>query len=245
MGKLNQVIAIEKGVKSRVQSEVTELYKVAQKPELFSGFVKSYTKKDDEGEDFPPEKKKVQFRVDDLLRKAQRSMTELMEVTARKDWTNCVARADVLVDQEVVIPGAPITYLLFLEKQLTDLRTMIGALPLLDEADTWTKDDNAALMRTDAIQTHRTKKVQKPIVLYNATPEHPAQTQLITEDNVVGYWSAIKHSGAMSKPDKEALLTRVETLLKGVKVAREKANMQEEEIAPSVGDAIFGYLLAK
>src|SRR6266403_1626085 len=89
MGKLNQVIAIEKGVKSRVQSEVTELYKIAQKPELFSGFVKSYTKKDDEGEDFPPERKKVQFRVDDLLRKAQRSMTELMEVTARKDWTNC------------------------------------------------------------------------------------------------------------------------------------------------------------
>ncbi|MDQ3812829.1 MAG: hypothetical protein M3347_02630 [Armatimonadota bacterium] len=39
--KLNQVVAIEKGVKSRVYGEVTELHKTSQKPELFNGFIKT------------------------------------------------------------------------------------------------------------------------------------------------------------------------------------------------------------
>jgi hypothetical protein len=243
MGKLNQVIAIEKGVKSRVQSEVTDLYKIAQKPDLFNGFVKSYTKRDEDGEDLPSERKKVQFKVADVLRKVQRSMTELMDVTARKDWTNCLAHSPVTIDGKVLIEDAPISYLLFLEKQLTDFRTMANALPLLDEAEQWAVDPNAGLMRTEPIQTHRTKKVQKPIVLYDATDKHPAQTQLITEDVVVGLWGTVKHSGAMPKPDKEALIARIDTLLRAVKFARENANMADEEPVPQVGDAIFGYLL--
>jgi hypothetical protein len=44
MAKLNQVLAIEKGVKSRVFSEITQLNNAAQKPALFTGFAKNYKK---------------------------------------------------------------------------------------------------------------------------------------------------------------------------------------------------------
>jgi hypothetical protein len=54
MAKLNQIVAIEKSVKSRVYGEITEMHKLAQKPDLFSGFSKQYRKKDEEGEDCPP-----------------------------------------------------------------------------------------------------------------------------------------------------------------------------------------------
>ncbi|HEX5084517.1 MAG TPA: hypothetical protein VFY40_20945 [Blastocatellia bacterium] len=40
MSKLNQIVAIEKGVKSRVYGEITEMRKLSQKPDLFSGFSK-------------------------------------------------------------------------------------------------------------------------------------------------------------------------------------------------------------
>ena len=50
--KLNQVIAIEKGVKSRVYGEITEMHKTSQKAELFNGFAKNYRKKDEDGEDY-------------------------------------------------------------------------------------------------------------------------------------------------------------------------------------------------
>ena len=107
MAKLNQIIAIEKGIKSRVYSEVTELNKAVQKAELFNGFSKTYQKKDDDGESLPPENKRVQFTTSDVLRSAQRALTELLDVTARKDYTNCRAMATVKIDDKEIIKDAP------------------------------------------------------------------------------------------------------------------------------------------
>lgn len=241
--KLNQIIAVEKGIKSRVYGEITEINKIVQKAELFSGFAKEYRKKDEDGEDLPAEKKRVQFTTAELLRQLERLSTELMDVTARKDWTNCTAVADVTVDSRVIISRAPVTFLLFLEKQLTDLRTLVGNLPVLDEGENWSRDPNSGLYKTEATQTHRTKKISKPIVLYPATPEHPAQTQLVSEDVIAGFWHLVKHSGAMPKPDKQRIAERVEKLLQAVKRAREEANGVEEIAAPSIGGPIFAYLL--
>lgn len=243
MAKLNQIIAIEKGIKSRTYGELSELHKVAQKPELFNGFAKAYQKKDEDSEDLPSEQKRVQFVAREVLRSAERLMSELMEVTARKDWTNCTAKGTVVVDGKTIIDKAPVSYLLFVEKQLNDLRTFVSVLPVLDGADNWSQDVNDGLFKTGAIQTHRTKKVQRPIVLYDATPEHPAQTQLITEDVLAGYWSAVKQSGALPTTAKLALLDRIVKLQQAVKEAREAANMQEEVVSPDVGTAIFNYLL--
>lgn len=243
MPKLNQIIAIEKGVKSRVYGEVTDLHKSSQKPDLFHGFVKTYRKRDEEGEDYPPERKKVQLNADALLARVAELLTELFDVTASKDWANCHAVADIEVDGRVLVTGAPTPYLLFLEKQLSDLHTFVSKLPELDEADDWFKDENSGLFKTTAIPTHRTKKIQKPIVLYEATKEHPAQTQMITEDVIVGYWDTIKQSGAIPMPRKQQLLERVEKLAKAVKFAREQANSAE---APhqKIGRPIFDYLFS-
>lgn len=245
MAKLNQIIAIEKGIKSRVYGDITELNKAIQKPELFNGFSKIYQKKDEDSEELPPERKRVQFSAPDVLRSVERSMTELMDVTARKDWTNCVAKGDVILDGMPIITGAPVSYLLFLEKQLTDLRTFVGNMPVLDIADDWKKDVNSGLYKTDATQTHRTKKLQKAIVLYPATTEHPAQTAMITEDVIVGFWSQVKQSGAMPKPDKDDLLQKIEKLLRAIKEARESANMNDEVSVPNVGGIVFNYLLGE
>jgi hypothetical protein len=164
-------------------------------------------------------------------------------VTARKDWANCLAKATVEVDGKPLLHDVPVTFLLFLEKQLTDMRTLVDRLPVLDEAEQWNFDENAKLYKTDAITTHRTRKVQKPIVMYDATPEHPAQTQLIVEDVIVGHWKLTKHSGALPKGEKDKLIARIEKLLQGVKQAREAANGLDEVKTPAVGDTVFGYLL--
>lgn len=244
MAKLNQIIAIEKGIKSRVYGDITTLNKAIQKPELFNGFSKTYAKKDDDGEDLPAEKKRVQFTVPEVLKATERGMTELMEVTARKDWTNSDARASITVNGSgPLLTDVPVTYLLFLEKQMTDLRTFIGNLPVLDESEDWSKDENSGLFKAAPTQTHRTKKLQKPVVLYPATPEHPAQTAMVTEDIIAGFWTQVKQSGAMPKPEKEALMERVEKLVQAIKEAREAANAADEIKPPDVGGAIFGYLM--
>jgi hypothetical protein len=215
---------------------------LSQKPDLFSGFSKQYRKKDEDGEDYPPEQKRVQILADEQLSRAAKLLSELFDVTATKDWANCRAVADVEVDGNVLIAGAPVPFLLFLEKQISDLHTLVDKLPTLDEADDWTKNDGTGLFKTTPIATHRTKKAQKPIVLYDATKEHPAQTQLITEDIVVGYWDTVKHSGALPTMRKKELLGRIEKLSQAVKFAREKANAVDAETV-SVGKPIFDYLL--
>jgi hypothetical protein len=240
--KLNQVLAIEKGVKSRVYGDVTTMNASAQKPALFNGFAKAYKPKEEDGEQFPPESSRVQMNAREMLQSLGRLLTELFDVTAAKDWANCNARADVVVDGKVLLKQSPATYLLFLEKQLNDVQTFVQHLPTLDPAEEWRFDEQANLYKSDVSKTARTKKVQKPIVLYDATKEHPAQTQLITEDVVIGHWDTVKQSGALPARRKADVLERIEKVIKAVKFAREEANAHE---APDthVGAAMLEYIL--
>jgi len=240
--RLNHIIAIEKGVKAQSYSKLTELNKIAQKAELFNGFTKNYERKDEDGETLPSEKKIVQYTTQALLEEGRQTLSDIIQITARKDYTNCVANADVVLDGQVLVEDAPVSFLLFLEKTFTDYRTFIGNLPILDDAESWKMDSEAGLYKTEPTKTHRTKKLQKPIVLYDATDKHPAQTQLITEDILVGYWNQIKTSGAIPKSAKASLLSKIDVLLRAIKEARETANMQEEVTVSDISSRIFDYL---
>lgn len=242
MAKLNQILAIEKGIKTRVYAEFTELHQATQKPVLMNGFHKAYQPRDEDGETYPPESQKVQYHAVDVLDRVGRALTELFDITATKDWANCHARASVVVDGRTLIEDVPATYLLFLEKQLGDLATFIGKMAELDAGSDWSVDPSTGLFKTEPTATQRTKKVQRPIVLYDATEHHPAQTQLITEDVIAGQWVTVKYSGAIPAPRKKQLLARIEKLSNAVKFAREQANAVEaadKKVAKEVFDFLF------
>jgi hypothetical protein len=176
MAKLNQVLAIEKGIKTRVYAEFSDLHQATQKSALMNGFHKSYQPRKEEDETYPAESQKVQHHAVDVLDRVAASLAELFDITATKDWTNCNARADVLIDGRVLLKDVPATYLLFLEKQLGDLHTFVSKMSELDPGNDWAIDPGTGLYKTDTQMTQRTKKVQRPITLYEATKEHPAQT---------------------------------------------------------------------
>jgi hypothetical protein len=241
MPKLNQILAIEKGVKTRVYSEITDLHKATQKPALMNGFHKTSRPKQEEGETYPPEHQRVQYNQEDVIKRVGRILTELFDITATKDFANCSARADIMIDGKPLLRDVPATYLLFLEKQLSDLGTFFTKMIELDAAEDWLADPSSGLYKTEPTQTQRTKKVQRPIVLYDATEHHPAQTQLITEDMVVGHWNTVKFSGGIPMPKKKAILERIEKLSGAVKFAREAANGLEVE-HKHTGKEVFDYL---
>ncbi|WP_412539689.1 hypothetical protein R8Z50_28170 [Longispora sp. K20-0274] len=241
MAKLNQIIAVEKGVKSKSFHELTEAHHAVQKPALLSGISRSYQPKDEEGEQLPPEATKVQTRAEDVLRQVGVGLTKLFDVTASKDATNCVARADVVIDERVLLSDVPVTYLLFLEKQLTDLHTFVKKLPVLDAAESWVFNDSADCWSTEPVRTIRTKKVPRNHVKAEATEKHPAQVEVYYEDIAIGYWTTVKFSGALPAKRVAELLERVEKLQQAVKYAREEAN-NTEVVDRSTGDKVFGYL---
>jgi hypothetical protein len=147
----------------------------------------------------------------------------------------------VTVDGRVLIKDVPVTYLLFLEKQLTDLHTFVKKLPVLDAAESWVQDASTDSWRTDPVQTYRTKRVPRNHVKAEATEKHPAQVEVYYEDVTIGYWTTVKFSGALPARRVNELLDRVERLQQAVKFAREEAN-GTQVADQQVGEAVFGYL---
>src|SRR5215470_12455716 len=239
--KLNQIIAVEKGIKSRSFQDLTEAHHQLQKQTVLSGISRTYKPRDEEGEQLPPESTKVQVKAQDIIRQTVDVLTKLFDATATKDWANCKAKADVVVDGQTLLKDVPATYLLFLEKQLTDLHTFIKKLPVLDASETWTFDASADCWATEPVQTLRTKKVPRNHVKAEATEKHPAQVEVYYEDVTVGFWRTIKYSGALPAQRVNELVDRVEKLQQAVKFAREEANSLEVEDV-KVGDTIFKYL---
>jgi hypothetical protein len=239
--KLNQIIAVEKGVKTTSFQQLTEAHQQLQKQNLLGGISRTYRPKDEEGETFPPESTRVQVRTEEIIRETTASLTRLFDVTATKEYANCKAKADILVDGTALLKDVPATYLLFLEKQLTDLHTFIKKLPVLDASETWEYDSSSDTYATEPVQTTKTKKVPRNHVKAEATEQHPAQVEVYYEDIVVGTWRTVKFSGALPAKRVNELLQRVEKLQQATKFAREEANSLEVDDV-NMGAKVFQYL---
>lgn len=230
MPKLNQVNAVLTSKKGEVEKEVAEHYKTLQKEVLFNGRERTYRPLDEEkGQKLPSESQRVQQRADDLVRRAVARWTEVWGLVLTQDTGNQSAIADIVVDGKVVMEKVPVTTLLFLDKQLNDLETFVSKIPTPDPAEEWGFDANTRLLKGRATESMRTSKEPTVIVKYEATKEHPAQTELFAKDVPVGTWTQILYSGAMPADRKEAILGRVRKLQEAVKEARERANLQEVE----------------
>lgn len=244
---LSQLLAVRKGVQADVHSTITGLHRDSQKLPLLSGLTRSYRKIDDADPDLPGEAQRVQVRTDDVLGAVRDAYTRLWDLTATIDVTNCEARGTIraagTLERSVEVSGVPVSTLLFLEKQLTNLHTIVEKLPELDPAEDWRWDDNASAWASAKTTTVRSKKVPRNHVLAEATDKHPAQVQVWHEDVPVGYWDTVKFSGAIPADRKRQILARLTEVREAVKMAREEANAVPVQDT-NVANALFNYILA-
>ena len=250
--KLCQIVAVVNGKKTRMEKEVTEVYHKFQKP-IFDGLLKTYMPgseaTDAEGkplpqETFPDEKKKIIYTVEKAFTDIVTALGDPIDCTAQQDYTNCKAKADVVVEGKVILSQVPVTHLLWLEKQVVDLRTNLNAIPTLDPKEDWEWDDTMSCYATKPEFSNKPKKVQKVLVKYPATKEHPAQTEMVTEDVIQGTWKTIKYSSAIPEDDKRKICRRVDQLVEAVKKAREEANQIDIENV-KISDKIFGFVFGQ
>jgi len=243
MPQLNQIIALVNGAKGRAESDLTAVYHKLQADKLLVGLTRTYQPRDEEdGEFLPPESQRVQLRVKDALTRVAAIQTRLFDLVATQDYSNTDASASVVVDGKVILADVPVTHLLFLEKQLADLQTVVSKVPTLDPAYDWSYSEEADCMVTPPKETIKNKKVFRNHVQAEATKEHPAQVETYTEDVPVGTWTQILHSGAIPESERNAIRDRVRALRDAVVSAREQANTMEVTDT-HVGEAIFGYVL--
>ena len=235
MAKLNQIVALVSGKKAAATNAITEAYHTIQKGGLFDGVMRTYRPKDEDGEALPPESKLMQASFGVLIEKVKTALAPAWDLVATQDVANTQALVPI-GDEGLLVP---VTYLLFLEKQLTDLATFISKLPVLDPSENW-KYDAASDCYTVVSETARTKKVPKAFVAYEATDKHPAQVQVFQEDVLAGYWTTKKLSGAIPLLKRNQMLERCQALRDDIVKARELANCLE------VTDVTVGeFLLSK
>ena len=242
MPKLNQINALVSARKGDADKQVTELYKLIQKETLFAGRERTYRPLDEMyGQKLPPESQRVQQRAGDLIRLARDKWTELWNLVFTQDTGNQQARADIVVDGKTILGNVPVTTLLFLDKQVNDLETFVSKLPTPDPSEEWLHDPNTGLLRSRTSESVRTSKEPTVIVKYEATKEHPAQTELFTKDVPVGTWNQILYSGCVPADRKNAILARVRKLQDAIKVAKEQANLLEIE-RQKCGEVLLGFV---
>ena len=80
-------------------------------------------------------------------------------------------------------------------------------------------------------------------ILAPATEHHPAQVQMGSEDQLQGYWTTVKFSGALPADLKEKYLKRISDLVNAVKQARELAN-QVDAPPKTMAKDVFGFIFA-
>lgn len=241
MPKLNQIIAIQAGRKTQAKDALTRAYHQIQKVDLLAGLSRVYRPRDENGETLPNESKLVQVKAAQVIERVKEELTALFDVVLTQDVGNTVAKADIVVNGVALAKDVPVTYLLFLEKQLVDVATFVSTLPVLDAAERWSYDENQDCYVSEPSQSMRGKKIAKVLVKYEATPQHPAQVDVVSEDVNVGIWTTLKFSGAIPVRVRNDMLVRVKQLTDAVKIAREIAN-GTDVTRQTIGESLLSYI---
>lgn len=161
---------------------------------------------------------------------------------------NVRARADIVLEDDaatILAKDVPATALLELEKRVAEVQALLLAIPTLDPSKGFLPDPQrpgGAYKARDVVKT-KTKKDVKVVVKYEATKEHPAQTELLNVDVPIGKISEQEWSGLISPAEKAVLMDRVEKLARAVRRARSRANDVEVDTTKKLGKALLDYVL--
>lgn len=241
MGKLHEVLAVEPQLKAAAERAISTAKSAFTKSERFTGQVKTYTPLEEEGEQRPGEATRVATTVAKELAELEAAFGRWLDAAIQKEVTNQGTSAEVLLGRGTFISELPATALLNLESKLEALRAVYAAIPTNDPSESWWWDDSIGKWVSPERITYAGRKVTRPLVLYEATREHPAQVTTYNEDIRVGEWKTRIFSGMLSPEDKRARLERLDELLQAVKKARQRAN-DCEVVEISVAERIFAYI---
>ncbi len=243
MTRISQLIAIVGGVTAEADAKVAELRALAANESLLSGLEQTYRPLAEDGVRLPAKSQKVRLSEDTVLAALQQVLTRKWDTGRTLDQANSRARADVSVSDGVLLPAVPVGHLLYLERELGTLHAVVSGMPTLDQTKDWTTDGvEPGLHKSAPVETTSTDKVPYNWHRGNGAPGIQEQVDILTRDEVVGYWTKVTFSGALHPKRKATLLDRISDLRNAVKMAREEANAREAEDVRE-GRTIFEWLL--
>ena len=246
MGKLYELLAAESDLRKSATKLLAEAKNTfLKKTNLFVGYVKR-TEMFNEDDPVPANEEvnitdsvisKLNF-VNQHIIKHYDGYLEIQEANQR-------AKADIVIDGQVLASDVPGTFLLGMEQKLVDLRSLYESIPTLRPGILWEKDEYHALENVFRAKNEdtafTTKKSIQHKVIYEATKEHPAQVERWTEDIKIGKKYTEHYSAMLPASVKAKMLTNIDKLIIAVKAARTRANAVEVS-NQVIGETIFDFI---
>lgn len=235
MSKLHEILAVE-GELEGAYKKITEEAKATfdKKAAHFMGAVKKYEPFDEalKATESTEDRLEMVSTVRQKLDYMFEHVVRFIDCTAQKDRANQLAKADIIINDKVLVKDVASTTLLGLESRIKQWREVIDSIPTLPPGIAWKLDANIGkdvYRRIHPEEKFRTAKTFKHTVLVAATDKHPAQIEKWQEDINVGKYITESWSGMLTPSEKSEILGRVDTLARAIKEARQRANCQEIE----------------
>jgi len=251
MGKLHEVLAVEKMVQENAHKIWNEaITTFTKKAEHFRGYHKTLKMIDEERQEEAhgvEEHREIVTTVADKLKYLRSATVKYFDTLGQKETTNQIAKADLVVGEEVLLKDAPATLLLGLESRLKHLRGVMVTVPTLDPGIEWNKDESQreGIYKTGRPEaTQKQEKVIRTQIVVAPTEQHPAQYEKWTENKVVGNYFTTRWSGCVTPAQKSEWLSRIDVLIRATVKARQRAN-EAKVVKVDVGSKLFDFVFGE
>jgi hypothetical protein len=246
--KLHELLAVEGDLRSQAEACRADLKNTLEKKEHhFTKKIVTF-KPEGEGENKTEGQLDLQTTVRKELDWIGEKLSKALDAGHQVDVGNTVAKADVVLDDgTTLLKAVPTTSLLRLEHRISEIRDLVKAIPTLDPAKGFQEDptEGAGIFRARDKVVVKTEKKFDAVIMVPATDKHPAQVKELMLDKPTGSQVTQEWSSLITVASKGNMLDRVESLLRGVKRARARANdleldVKDNKIGADVLKYIFG-----
>jgi hypothetical protein len=221
--KLYETLALEPDLENKAKEARRTIARLFGNVEAFTKRIETYTVLLESEPPLQSKETAMAYTVEGLLADFQKEHADFTDISLTKEATNVATSADLIING-VKLATLPATALLNLENRLREIRDLYHDIPTIDPSGVWVFDDNMGLLKSGPYDKLRTKKVMKTLVKYEATKEHPAQTEVYTEDVPSYNVSETVWNSKLTIADKTDRLARIDKLLQETKAARLRAN---------------------
>jgi len=252
MPKLHEILAVESNLENQANKTRQDILATFDKKRhLFEEKRVVFTPSAEGEQPVTEAQSDIQSSVGKELDWLTGHLQKALDASFQVAVANTQAMAPVLLEDAstpagnaVLIENVPATALLELEKRMTEVRELVAAIPTLDPAKGFTLDPNRepGTFKAREVRKTRTKKIQRPLVLYAATTEHPAQVQLVSEDVPIGTVQEQEWSSLVTPARKAEMLARADALIRSIRRARSVANEVAVDTNRKIGAKLLNYI---
>lgn len=244
--KLHELLAVESNLETqatKVRSDLANTFE--KKRHLFEEKRLLFTPNAEGAQTVTEQQSDIQSTVRKELDWIRPHLAKALDASYMVAEANTAARADiVLEDGDVIAKDVPATSLLELQKRLAEILGLAQTIPTLDPAKGFVADSQRGegFYKAREVRKTRTTKQPKVIIKYEATKEHPAQTELYSADLPLGIIEEQEWSGMLTPGEKAEVLNRIEKLSRAVRSARSRANEQIVDTTKKISSNLLNYI---